>query len=424
MNHSHGVGDQTVGAGNENPGAARTRAESGYAWTRLVAAVLLSTLGGVGMWSVVVALPAVQAEFGVARADASLPYTLTMICFGLGGMLMGRLSDRFGVIAAVVAGALCLGAGYLIASLAGSLWQFALVQGVLIGLGSSATFAPLLADASNWFTRRRGMAVAIIASGNYLSGTLWPPVLQHFIAAEGWRTTYMGVGLFCMATMLPVALVLRRRAPSVEATAGSATGAPSAVRPLELSPRALQTLLIITGLSCCVAMSMPQVHIVAYCGDLGYGPARGAEMLSLMLGFGIISRLASGWITDHIGGLRTLLVGSSLQALALVLFLPFDGLVSLYVISALFGLFQGGIVPSYAIIVREYFPPKEAGARVGTVIMATVFGMALGGWMSGAIFDLTGSYQAAFINGILWNLVNISIAVWLLHRVGRRLAHA
>jgi MFS family permease len=171
-------------------------------------------------------------------------------------------------------------------------------------------------------------------------------------------------------------------------------------------------------------MSMPQVHIVAYCADLGYGPARGAEMLSLMLGFGILSRLASGWITDHIGGLRTLLVGSSLQALALLLFVPFDGLASLYLISALFGLFQGGIVPSYAIIVREYFPPREAGARVGSVIMATVFGMALGGWMSGAIFDLTGSYQAAFVNGVLWNLVNISIAAWLLLRAGRRLAPA
>ena len=191
-----------------------------------------------------------------------------------------------------------------------------------------------------------------------------------------------------------------------------------------LSPRTLQILLTIAGLSCCVAMSMPQVHIVAYCGDLGYGPARGAEMLSLMLGFGIVSRLASGWIADHIGGLRTLLVGSSLQALALLLFVPFDGLVSLYVISALFGLFQGGIVPSYAIIVREYFSPREAGARLGIVIMATVFGMALGGWMSGAIFDLTGSYRAAFVNGVLWNLVNISIVVWLLQRAGRRLAHA
>ncbi len=167
-------------------------------------------------------------------------------------------------------------------------------------------------------------------------------------------------------------------------------------------------------------MSMPQVHLVAYCGDLGYGAARGAQMLSLMLACGIVSRLTFGFICDRIGGLRTLLLGSSLQCVALLLFLPFDGLVSLYVISALFGLFQGGIVPSYAIIVREYFPPTEAGARVGTIIMATLFGMALGGWMSGAIFDLTGSYKAAFLNGTLWNLVNLSIALWLLKRSLKR----
>jgi MFS family permease len=166
-------------------------------------------------------------------------------------------------------------------------------------------------------------------------------------------------------------------------------------------------------------MSMPQVHIVAYCGDLGYGAARGAEMLSLMLGAGVISRLASGWISDRIGGLRTLLLGSGLQALALMLFLPFDGLVSLYVISALFGLVQGGIVPSYAMIVREYFTPKEAGARVGTVLMATLFGMALGGWMSGAIFDLTGSYRAAFANGVVWSVINMAITAYLLRRAAR-----
>ena len=176
-------------------------------------------------------------------------------------------------------------------------------------------------------------------------------------------------------------------------------------------------LLSIAGIGCCVAMSMPQVHIVAYCGDLGYGAARGAEMLSLMLACGIVSRLVSGAICDRIGGLRTLLLGSVLQGMALLLFLPFDGLVSLYVISALFGLFQGGIVPSYAIIVREHFPAAEAGARVGTVLMATLFGMALGGWMSGKVFDLTGSYHAAFINGIGWNLLNLSIVLFLLHRV-------
>ena len=170
------------------------------------------------------------------------------------------------------------------------------------------------------------------------------------------------------------------------------------------------------GVACCVAMSMPQVHIVAYCGDLGYGAARGAQMLSLMLACGIASRLISGAICDRIGGLRTLLLGSVLQGVALLLFLPFDGLASLYVISALFGLFQGGIVPSYAIIVREHFPPAEAGARVGTVLMCTLFGMALGGWMSGKVFDLTGSYHAAFLNGIAWNALNLVIALTLLRR--------
>jgi len=191
-----------------------------------------------------------------------------------------------------------------------------------------------------------------------------------------------------------------------------------------LSSRALQVLLILAGLCCCVAMSMPQVHLVAYCSDLGYGPARGAEMLSLMLGFGIFSRLATGFIADRIGGVATLLMGSLLQGVALFLYLLFDGLVSLYVISALFGLFQGGIVPSYAIIVREYFAPREAGTRIGLVIMATLFGMALGGWMSGEIFDLAGSYRAAFANGLAWNLLNVTIAAWLLLRSGRRLAMA
>ncbi|MCL4801599.1 MAG: MFS transporter [Burkholderiales bacterium] len=376
------------------------------------------------MWSVVVALPAVQAEFGVARAGASLPYTLTMVGFGLGGILMGRLSDRFGVIVPVIAGSIALGLGFIAAWAAGSLALFALAQGLLIGAGSSATFAPLVADTSFWFGRRRGIAVAICASGNYLAGTVWPPIVQHFIETAGWRATYLGIGFFCIATMLPLAMVLRRRPPIVEVALGGARAAAPSPHALGLSPGQLQTLLVIAGVACCVAMSMPQVHIVAYCGDLGYGAARGAEMLSLMLGLGIVSRLVSGWICDRIGGVRTLLLGSVLQGIALTLFLPFDGLVSLYVIAGLFGLSQGGIVPSYAIIVREYFPPREAGRRVGIVIMATLFGMALGGWMSGAIFDLTGSYQAAFVNGIAWNLLNVSIAVWLLRRSGLRLATA
>jgi MFS family permease len=403
----------------------RSSLESAYAWTRLAAALLLSAIGGVGMWSVIVVLPAVQAEFGVARSAAALPYTVTMISFGLGGIVMGRLSDRLGIVVPVVGGALSLGLGYMVASQASSLWQFVLAQGVLVGVAGSATFAPIIADTSLWFTRHRGMAVSIIASGSYLAGTVWPPVVQHFIQSAGWRRTYVGIAVFCVATMLPLTLVLRRRSPLTAPSASTTSPAPSwSRRPLGMSPAALQTVLIIAGLSCCVAMSMPQVHIVAYSGDLGHGAAQGARMLSLMLGFGIVSRLASGWICDRIGGRRTLLLGSGLQALALALFLPFDGLASLYIVSALFGLFQGGIVPAYAVIIREFFPPQEAGVRVATVLMATVFGMALGGWMSGMVFDLTGSYQTAFLNGILWNLLNIAIAVGLLRRPGRPVEQA
>ena len=393
--------------------------ESAYAWARLCAALALSAIGGVGMWSVIVALPAVQAEFGVARSAASLPYTMTMVCFGFGGILMGRLSDRVGIVIPVVGGAISLGLGYAAASQATSLWQFILAQGLLVGVASSATFAPIIADTSLWFTRHRGMAVAIIASGSYVAGTVWPPVVQHFIQTVGWRQTYLVIAVFCVATMLPLALALRRRSPLGDTTVETSRALHRSPQPLGMSPAALQAVLVVAGLSCCVAMSMPQVHIVAYSADLGHGAARGAQMLSLMLGFGVVSRLASGWICDRIGGRRTLLLGSSLQMLALVLFLPFDGLVSLYVLSALFGLFQGGIVPAYTVIIREFYPPEEAGLRVATVLMATVFGMALGGWMSGVIYDLTGSYQTAFINGILWNLLNVAIAVGLLRRPGR-----
>ena len=399
--------------------------ESRYAWVRLGVSLLLSTIGGVGMWSVVVALPAVQSEFGVARGDASLPYTLTMIGFGLASIGMGRLADRFGIMVPVIIGTICMALGYAAAGWAGTLWLYALAQGLLIGTGSAATFAPLLAHVSFWFARRRGIAIAIFASGNYLAGTVWPPIVQHFIQSAGWRQTYFGIAVFCIASMLPLALLLRRPPPVVELELSSSPAVrPVATDALGLSRGALQTLLIVAGLSCCVAMSMPQVHLVAYCADLGYGAARGAQMLSLMLACGIVSRLTFGFICDRIGGLRTLLLGSSLQGVALLLFLPFNGPVSLYVISALFGLFQGGIVPSYAIIVREYFPSREAGARVGAVITATLFGMALGGWMSGAIFDLTGSYRAAFVNGILFNLVNVSIALFLLRRAMARPAFA
>jgi MFS family permease len=397
--------------------------DSRQAWLRLAATMLVSTIGGVGMWSVVVALPAVQAEFAVARAQASLPFTLAMVGLAIGGVVMGRLLDAVGVLIPLILGALALCVGYVAAGNAGSLAAFAVAH-ALIGFGSSVTFGPMMADISNWFVRRRGAAVTLCSSGNYFAGALWPPVVQQSIAQYGWRATHVGIGLCCGVAMILISLAaLRRRAPPalVKATDLAGKGSVAAVG---IAPGALQTLLALASVCCCVAMSMPQVHIVAYCGDLGYGVARGADMLALMMAFGIVGRIGSGFIADRIGGFPTLMLGSALQGVALLLYLFYDGLFSLYVISAVFGLFQGGIVPCYAIVVREYFPAKEAGARIGLILMASLFGMALGGWMSGYIFDLTGSYQAAFFNGLGWNVVNGTIVLWLLLRRRASVAYA
>src|ERR1041385_8318287 len=385
--------------------------DSSYAWMRLLVALVLGTIGSVGMWSYVVVLPPVQADFGILRADASMPYTAAMIGFAFGGVALGRLLHRYGIMIPAISGTLLTVAGFVAASYAPNIWALVAAH-VVIGFGCSGTFGPIVSDMSHWFKKRRGIAIGIASCGNYASGAIWPPIVQHFVTAEGWRATHMGIAVFCLVSMIPLALMLRRPSPvdHVDLTSNTAHGT------LGLKPNTLQALLAVAGIACCVAMSMPQVHIVAYCADLGYGPARGAEMLSLMLGLGLIARVASGSIADKIGGLGALMIGSALQAFALLLYLGFNGLTSLYVVSALFGLFQGGIIPMYAVIVREYFPPREAGTRVGIALMFALFGMALGGWMSGAIFDLTGSYRAAFANGFLWNLLNLAIIGWLLIR--------
>ena len=395
--------------------------DSRRAWTRLAVAVLIGSLGSVGMWSVVVALPVVQSEFGATRGTASLAFTLVMLGFGLGQVVTGRISDRYGIVAAIGVGIGILGLGYVGAGLSPAIWQYILVH-FLIGLSSAATFGPLMAEASHWFDRYRGLAVAIAASGNYIGGTIWPPLVNWGIQTYGWRATHIAIGIFT-ALAMTVALGGLRLMVGV-ASQRSHVNAPPPRLDVRLSTNALTAILSLASISCCVAMSMPQVHIVAYCGDLGYGVARGAEMLSLMLGFGIISRIGSGFLADKIGGIRTLLIGSIAQASALLLYLFFDGLTSLYVISAMFGLFQGGIVPSYAIIVREAMPASQAATRIGIIIFASVFGMSFGGWVSGVIFDATGSYAAAFLNGLGWNALNITIMVGLLLRARQRFAMA
>ncbi len=401
-----------------SPAASVDLIDSRYAFWRLLTTLAIMTMGSSCMYVVSVVLPEVQAEFGVSRSEASLPYTLLMIGFGVGGVYMGRLADRWGIARVLLIGSVGVMAGFVWAGYAGSILSFALAHGIMLGLlGTSTTFAPLVADTSLWWNKRRGIAVAICASGNYLAGAVWPNIAQYGVSTIGWRQTYVLMGVVCGVTMALLALLMRPRPPQVQVAVAGSLKDTQTLRPFGLGMGQAQLLLCVAAVACCVAMSMPQVHIVAYCADLGFGPARGAEMLSLMLACGIASRLISGVICDRIGGIRTLLLGSALQGVALLMFLPFNSLVSLYLISALFGLFQGGIVPAYAIIVREYFPAKEAGRRVGSVMMASLLGMALGGWMSGKIFDLTGSYNAAMINGIAWNLLNLVIASWLFLRV-------
>jgi MFS family permease len=322
--------------------------------------------------------------------------------------------------------AAALGGGYVAASLSGSIAPFALAH-LFIGFGCSIGFAPLIADVSHWFVKRRALAVGVAAAGNYLAGAIWSPVIQWVIDAQGWRAAHLMMAALVVAVMLPMSALFRRR-PAARTLAAAQVASDAARGQIGLSPNTILIVLSIAGFGCCMAMAMPQVHIVAYCADLGYGAARGAEMLSLMLGLGIISRVASGFLADRYGGLRVLLVGSTMQGAALFLYLWFDGLVALYIIAAVFGLFQGGIVPMYAVIAREYLPPAQAGGRIGIVIVATIIGMAVGGLASGYIFDASGSYRLAFLHGLIWNLVNIALVGWLIAwptlRARRRLSAA
>jgi len=398
-------------------GAHLSTVDGRYAWFRLIVSVLFGTISGIGMWAFVLVLPAVQSDFGIDRASVSLPFTTTMLGFAIGNLIYGRFVDRMGMAIPAITAAFLLSGGFIASAYTPTIVHLAIVHSLLIGIGTGAGFGPLFADISHWFVRYRGVAVAAVATGNYLAGAVWPTFLEIFFDTNDWRATYIGIGITCIVTMLPLAFLLHRR-PKVlgHGRVAESMVDSSGLRTIALSPRALQTLLAVAGVGCCVAMAMPQVHIVAYCVDLGYGSSRGAEMLSLMLTGGIVSRLASGVLADRIGGVRTVLLSSVLQCIGLFFYLPFDGLMSLYVVSIIFGLSQGGIVPGYAIIVREYLPAHQAGHQIGVVLMATMIGMAVGGLMSGWIYDLTGSYQAAFLNGIAWNLLNISILAIVLWR--------
>ena len=386
--------------------------DSRYSWLRLAITLTIAIIGNIGIWVIIVILPAVQNEFNVDRGSASLPFTLTMIGFALGNYFIGKAADKFNISSVLFVSAIALCFLFILATQSNSIIFLSLVQAI-IGFWTATCFGPLISNISLWFSKRRGLAVALIASGNYFSGSIWPFLLQDVLNEQGWRSVYWVLAVAIILIMAPLSFALK---PKISMAPISQTDKFLQNRPgsIQLSGKNLQLLLGVAGLGCCVAMSMPQVHIVAFCVDLGFGDTVGGQMLSLMLMGGVVSRLISGVLADKIGGVKTLLLGSSLQCMALFLYLPFSDMTSLYIVSLIFGLSQGGIVPSYAVIVREYLPAKEAGARIGFVLMMTVCGMSLGGWMSGWIYDLTGSYTTALWNGILWNFLNIAVVLTLL----------
>ncbi|MDG2474354.1 MAG: MFS transporter [Paracoccaceae bacterium] len=384
------------------------KTDSRDSWARLFVIFLIASVGNVGMWSIVTVMPTIESEFLLDRSQASLPYTTTMIGFAIGNWFFGRLLDRFGLFYILLGATFLITTGFFVATFSTNILLFSIIQ-FFLGMGTAGSFAPLISDISHWFKKYRGIAVAIVASANYFSGAVSSLILVEMLNSSGWRFVYLILGLSCLVIVIPLGWVLHRK--EIRINIGHNLTKVEYISSIKISH--LTYLLGFAGISCCVAMSMPQVHIVSYCVGLGFGNIVGGQMLSLMLVGGVFSRLIFGLVADKLGGIKTLIIGSILQCLALLLYLPFDSLVSLYTVSFLFGLSQGGIVPSYAIVIREFMPEDQAGGKIGFVIMATIIGMAFGGLLSGWIFDLTGSYNAAFVNGIFWNCLNFGVIIFV-----------
>ena len=365
------------------------------------------------MWSVVVFIPEIEKEFKVDRGTSSLLYAATMIGFGFGTVIIGKIFDKHGIKKPIVIASISLIISYYLYSISIYFWNLLFLQ-AFMGFAAAAFFGPAMADITNFFNNRRGLALSIVASANYVAGASWPLVISFALNFVDWRTTHFWISIFCLVSMLPILGFLKnyKNIQNEEANIMSSKDEPS----IKLSNNQLQIILMFAGVCCCVAMSMPQVHMVALCVDNGFGLQVGTEILAVMLYSGMISRIVFGFLSDKIGPLPTILLGSFLQMVSLVFFLPFNSQLSLYMVSLMFGLSQGGIVPAYAIIIRKYLPLQQAGVRVGLVLGATIVGMALGGWISGEIFDLTQSYYLAFVNGILWNLLNILAIIYVIFK--------
>src|SRR3954447_9192744 len=391
--------------------------ETRTSWiTASLSLVILGVSFG-AMWIAVVALKPIAAEVGGVRSVPSLATALAWFGAGLGGIGMGWFADRYGVRWTVMIGSVSIAIGLAISSL-GHTWALYLGHGLFIGLlGNSGLNAPLYVYVSRWFDRRRGSALALIASGQYISGAIWPPIFDYTVAEYGWRHTMLTFALFEVAIILPIAIIFLRRPPEVIAPATAST---QAARPTVLGwpPNLVFAMLAVAAFCCCMPMSMPQVHLVALCTDLGIKPTHGAAMLSFLLATAFVSRQIWGAISDRIGGLLTILIGSTWQFCAISALALTQDEIGLFTVAGVFGLGFSGIIPAYVLVLRELFPAHEAGWRVPTVLCFSGFGMASGGWVAGILYDHFGYYAPAFAAGLILNLVNIVLIGTLVARRG------
>ncbi|MDA1097435.1 MAG: MFS transporter [Proteobacteria bacterium] len=387
--------------------------EISYGWVILFASLLIHSIGLGAPNILFVTLKPIANDLASARAVPSLAYALLMIGTGIGGIGMGWWLDKRGVMEPVLFGAVMIGLGSFVASQAEGKWGLYLANGVLMGLlGKAAMIAPLVANATRWFDHRRGLAVAIIASGQGVAGIVWPPLVRYINDVADWRTVYQYYGVFVLVTMIPLALLLRPKPPAQPAgTAQGGNGGENAV--LGLPSKVVQMALWAAVIGCCTAMAMPTVHLFSHATDLGLPAARAAELLSVLFAAAVFSRIGFGMLADRAGAMRTLLIGSGCQAIMLLVFAQVESFAGLYIAALLYGLGFAGIMPCYALIIRLLFPANQAGWRIASQYLFAGLGMALGGWMGGAIYDLTGSYAPAFLTGLAFNIMNLAVIGFL-----------
>ena len=388
--------------------------DSKEAWLRLIIIFTMSVIGTAGMWSVVIIMPSIQNEFSLDRAASTYPYVATMFGYGIGNIIIGRLLDKIGIRKPIIFALILLVASYLLSVLATNVFWLSIIQ-FFLGFSAAAFFGPMMADISKYFYTRKGLAVSLVASGQHLCGAIWPFLIKDYLVDGEWKNAHFFIAFVC-STCIPILVFFlsdkKVKSRNIPKNFEKQNNVNTSVK-LSISNKQIQILLMFAGVFCCVAMSVPQVHIVPLCIDFGYGLAVGTEILSFMLFAAVTSRILFGFLSDRIGPIQTLILGSSLQAISLSMFLPFNSQLSLYIIAVFFGLSQGGIVPIYAVIISKFLPANEVAERVGFLIFATIIGMSLGGWVSGEIFDYTNSYKLAFLNGIFWNIINVSIMVYL-----------